>query len=103
MSFEKGDFIMAITKNQIVDSIAEQIGFPRNHSSEILETVIEIIKKALESGEDVMISNFGKFCVREKGERKGRNPATGEDMILKPRKVVTFKCSGTLRNKINEQ
>jgi integration host factor subunit alpha len=95
--------IMALTKDQIVDSIADQIGFPRNHSSEILETIIEIIKKSLESGEDVMISNFGKFCLKEKGQRRGRNPATGEDMILKSRKVVTFKCSGTLRNKINEQ
>jgi integration host factor subunit alpha len=48
-----------------------------------------------------MISNFGKFCVKEKRERRGRNPSTGQEMILKPRKVVTFKCSGTLREKIN--
>jgi integration host factor subunit alpha len=48
-----------------------------------------------------LISNFGKFCVREKKERKGRNPATGEDMMLSPRKVVTFKCSGKLRDEIN--
>ena len=94
---------MALTKAQIVDSINGQIGFTQKHSFEILETLLEIIKKALESGEDVMISNFGKFCVKEKRERKGRNPSTGQDMILKPRKVVTFKCSATLRNMINGQ
>jgi integration host factor subunit alpha len=56
----------------------------------------------LESGDDVMISGFGKFCVKEKKKRQGRNPATGEDMILTPRRVVTFRCSGKLRAKINE-
>ena len=75
--------------------------FPKNHSFEIIETLLEIIKQALEAGEDVMISNFGKFCVKEKRERRGRNPSTGQKMILKPRKVVTFKCSGNLRDKIN--
>jgi len=59
------------------------------------------MKRSLESGEDVMISGFGKFCVKEKKERRGRNPSTGEDMVLEPRKVVTFKCSGNLRDRIN--
>jgi len=94
---------MTLTKAQIVDSVSDQIGFPKNHSFEIIETILEIIKRTLESGEDVMVSNFGKFCVKEKGERRGRNPATGQDMILKPRKVVTFSCSATLREKINGQ
>jgi integration host factor subunit alpha len=94
---------MGLTKAQIVDSVNDQIGFTKRHSFEIIETLLEIIKKTLESGEDVLISNFGKFCVNEKRERKGRNPATGQDMILKPRKVVSFKCSGTLRKKINRQ
>ena len=92
---------MALTKAEIVDSISDQIGFPKNHSFEIIETLLEIMKKTLESGDDVMISNFGKFCVKEKRERMGSNPSTGQEMILKPRKVVTFKCSGTLREKIN--
>jgi len=92
---------MALTKAEIVDSISDQIGFPKNHSFEIIEILLEIMKKTLESGDDVMISNFGKFCVKEKRERRGRNPSTGQEMILKPRKVVTFKCSGTLREKIN--
>ena len=92
---------MALTKIEIVNSIADQIGYPKNHSSEIVETLLEIIKKSLESGDDVMISNFGKFCVRDKTARRGRNPETGDDMILKPRKIVTFKCSGRLREKLN--
>lgn len=81
---------MALTKAEIVDSISDQIGFPKNHSFEIIETLLEIMKKTLESGDDVMISNFGKFCVKEKRERRGRNPSTGQEMILKPKKVVTF-------------
>ena len=92
---------MALTKAQIVDSVSGQIGFTQKHSFEIIETVLELIKKALESGDDVMISNFGKFCVKEKRERRGRNPSTGEDMILEPRKVVTFRWSGKLKKKLN--
>ena len=92
---------MTLTKAHIVDAISDHIGYPKNHSSEIVETLLEIMKKSLESGDDVLISGFGKFCVNEKRERRGRNPATGKDMMLKPRKVVTFRCSGKLRKKIN--
>jgi integration host factor subunit alpha len=92
---------MALTKIQIVESIHNEIGIPKNKSTEIVETLIEIIKKTLAFGEDVLISNFGKFCVKEKRERKGRNPATGDDLMLEPRKVVTFKCSGKMRDRIN--
>jgi integration host factor subunit alpha len=94
---------MALTKAQMVKVNSKQNGFSLKQSSKIIETLLELIKKTLASGEDVMISNFGRFCVKEKNERKGRNPATGEDMMLKPRKVVTFRCSGTLRRKINDQ
>ena len=92
---------MTLTKADIVEAIVEQIGFTKNHSSEIVETLLEIIKGTLESGEDVLLSGFGKFCVRQKETRRGRNPATGEAMMLPPRKVVTFRCSGKLRDKIN--
>jgi integration host factor subunit alpha len=92
---------MALTKIEIVNSIADQIGFTKNHSFEIVEILLEIIKKKLESGDDVLISNFGKFCVKEKRERRGRNPSTGEEMMMKPRKVVVFRWSGKLRKKIN--
>ena len=94
---------MTLTKIQIVESIQNQTSFSRNRSSEILETLLEIIKNTLTSGEDVLVSGFGKFCVKEKRERKGRNPATGEDLMLEPRKVVTFRCSGKLRETVNGQ
>jgi integration host factor subunit alpha len=92
---------MTLTKAQIVETIARQNGFPKNQSTRIVETLLEIIKSRLASAEDVMISGFGKFCVKNKKERKGRNPATGEDMMLRPRGVVTFRCSGKLRDRIN--
>jgi integration host factor subunit alpha len=92
---------MTLTKAQIVEKIRISTKSPRNKSSETVETLLEIIKQTLASGEDVLISGFGKFCVKEKSERKGRNPATGGDMMLAPRKVVTFKCSGKLRDRVN--
>jgi integration host factor subunit alpha len=92
---------MALTRVRIVESIQNQIGFTQKRSSEIVETLLELMKKTLESGEDVLISGFGKFCIKEKKERKGRNPATGNAMMLAPRKIVTFKCSGKLRDRIN--
>ena len=85
---------MTLTKIQIVELIHNQIGLPKNKSTETVETLIEVIKKTLASSEDILISNFGKFCVREKKERKGRNPATGDDLMLEPRRVVIFRCSG---------
>jgi integration host factor subunit alpha len=92
---------MTLTKSEIVDRIAEANGYSKSQSSQTLETLLEIVKRTLASGEDVLISGFGKFSVKKKRARKGRNPATGEDLMLAPRKVVTFKCSKTLREKIN--
>ncbi len=93
---------MALTKSDIVANIYE-LGFSKRKSVEIIEALLEIIKSALEKNDDVLISGFGKFCVKEKSERRGRNPATGSDLMLRQRKVVTFKCSGKLRCKINGQ
>jgi integration host factor subunit alpha len=92
---------MTLTKAILIETISDQVGYPKNHSSEIVEILLEIIKNSLQSGDDVLISGFGKFCIKDKKERKGRNPATGEDMILEPRRTVTFRCSGRLRDKIN--
>jgi len=92
-----------LTKTDVIDSVKDQIGFTRKQSIETVEILLEIIKSTLESGEDVLISGFGKFCVREKTERRGRNPATGDDMMLRPRRVVTFNCSGKLRGRINKK
>jgi integration host factor subunit alpha len=94
--------LMTLTKLDIVESVAKQNGWPKTESFEIVEALLEIIKKSLESGEDVLISGFGKFCVKKKKERRGRNPATGEDMMLRPRKIVTYKCSGKLKDKVNK-
>jgi integration host factor subunit alpha len=92
---------MALTKKDIVEQIQAQLDFPKNKSQATAEFLLELIKANLEVGDDVLVSGFGKFCVKEKKERKGRNPATGNDLMLKPRRVVTFKCSGQLRDKVN--
>jgi integration host factor subunit alpha len=76
---------------------------PKKESSIIIESLLEIMKKTLESGEDVLISGFGKFCVKEKSDRRGRNPATGNELMLDARRVVIFKCSGKLKEKLNGQ
>jgi len=91
---------MALTKNDIVARVND-LGFTKKKSIETVESLLEIIKSTLEGGDDVLVSGFGKFCVKEKKKRRGRNPATGSDLILRERKVVTFKCSGKLRSKIN--
>jgi integration host factor subunit alpha len=92
---------MALTKDDIVEVVYEETGFPKNQSVELVETLLELIKKTLESGEDVLVSGFGKFRVKEKKERRGRNPATNCDLMLRPRRVVTFKWSGKLRRRLN--
>ncbi len=94
---------MTLTKAKIVDAIHNELGFPKNRSAELIEILLEQIKSSLGMGEDVLISGFGKFCVKQKKERRGRNPATGSDMMLEQRCVVTFRCSHLLREKINNQ
>ena len=94
---------MTLTKAHIVESLFTKNIFTKSECAEIVETLFEIIKKTLEDGEDVLISGFGKFSVKEKNQRRGRNPQTGEPIMLSPRKVVTFKCSGVLRHKINSR
>jgi integration host factor subunit alpha len=90
------------TKSDLIQAVAAANGFLLNRSVEIIEILLELIKAKLAAGEDVLISGFGKFCVKKKRERRGRNPATGEDMILAARRVLTFKCSGQLRDKIKK-
>ena len=94
---------MTLTKAKIAETIQEQIGLPRKQSVELLETLLELMKENLEKGDDILISGFGKFCVKQKAQRKGRNPATGEDLILPPRRIVSFKCSSVLRDRIAGQ
>ncbi|MBW2610301.1 MAG: integration host factor subunit alpha [Deltaproteobacteria bacterium] len=92
---------MTVNKAEVINSIYIQCGFSKNKSTVLIETILEIIKSSLQCGEDVLISGFGKFCVNKKSRRRGRNPATGDDLTLEARRVVTFKCSGVLRDKMN--
>ena len=93
---------MTLTKTDIVEQISDSLNLSGADAKDTMEELLEIIKSTLASGDDIMISGFGKFQVNKKAPRKGRNPATGEDMMLDGRKTVTFKCSGKLRNQINE-
>ncbi|MBW2036374.1 MAG: integration host factor subunit alpha [Deltaproteobacteria bacterium] len=92
---------MALTKEDIVNEVYLKLGLKKNRAKEVVEDLLEIIKRTLEGGEDLLISGFGKFIVKEKKARRGRNPQTREDLQLRPRRVVVFKTSGILRKKIN--
>ncbi|MCK4486828.1 MAG: integration host factor subunit alpha [Desulfobacterales bacterium] len=92
---------MAPTKANITDSIYRKLNLPKSKSVQAVESLLEIIKRTLASGEDVLISGFGKFCIKDKEKRRGRNPQTGEDMMLGSRRVVTFRCSRMLRERVN--
>jgi len=91
---------MALTKNDIIARVHD-LGFTKKKSVEAIESLLDIIKGRLSQGDEVLISGFGKFCIKHKKPRRGRNPATGDDLLLRERTVVTFKCSGKLREKIN--
>jgi integration host factor subunit alpha len=92
----------ACTKKTIIEKISTKNNQTPSQAKDTLETLLEIMKLTLASGEDIMISGFGKFQVNEKAPRKGRNPATGKDMMLDRRRTVTFKCSGGLKNRLND-
>ena len=92
---------MTVTKGKLIDAIYERTDLSREKASHALETLLEIIKDTLQSGEDVLISRFGKFSVREKRSRRGRNPQTGDPMILGARRVVVFRGSEVLKDRIN--
>jgi integration host factor subunit alpha len=93
---------MSLTKKHLAKSVKENAELPKNFSNDVVRSVFEIIKQTLENGEDVLISGFGKFCVKNKDERRGRNPKTGESLMLGSRRVVTFKSSTVLRDRVNE-
>ncbi|MFC1867553.1 integration host factor subunit alpha [Thermodesulfobacteriota bacterium] len=92
---------MTLTKDHLVNSLYDHLDLPKRKSAILVETLLETIKNRLENNEDVLISGFGKFCVRDKNKRRGRNPATGEDLTLGARRVIIFKCSGVLRERVN--
>ena len=92
---------MTLTKANLVEGVSNN-GYSGKRSSELVERLLEIIKCTLEGGDDLLISGFGKFSVKRKKKRRGRNPASGEEMVLSSRRVITFKCSTLLREKINK-
>ena len=93
---------MTLTKAHIVERLFAKNLFTKGESAMIIETMFELMKQSLQNGEDVMISGFGKFSVKEKQQRRGRNPQNGEPMTLSPRRVVTFHYSGVLKEKMNQ-
>ncbi len=105
---------MSLTQSEVIEKVRNTLEpheykygyspkFNRKKCESCVKSLLEIMKKTLENGEDVLISDFGKFCIREKNERKGRNPMTGDRMQIKARRVVTFKCSGLLRKAISKK
>ncbi|MFO8240173.1 MAG: integration host factor subunit alpha [Dissulfuribacterales bacterium] len=92
---------MTLTKADLINRIYRSKKLNKIESAQAVECLLKIIKDRLEAGENVLISGFGKFSVKDKRSRRGRNPHTGEDLILVPRRVVTFRPSGVLRQKIN--
>lgn len=101
LNHNKGAAYMTLTKADLVTKIQDETGLSKLEAAGHVESLLNTIKSALQGCEDVLIIRFGKFRVVDKDERKGRNPATGESMMLAPRKVVTFMCSGRLRESLN--
>jgi integration host factor subunit alpha len=92
---------MAVTRSDIIKEMSARLDLSPAEIKAVLEDLLETVKSTLASGEDLMVSGFGRFQVNDKTPRKGRNPATGEDMALGKRRTVSFKCSGKLRRQIN--
>ena len=92
---------MAITKTSLINSVCNNSNVPKQESTSAVESLLEIIKQTLASGEDILISGFGKFCLKDKRQRRGRNPQTGDVMMMDARRIVIFKCSNLMRDKIN--
>ncbi len=92
---------MSLTKDKLIIQIQNQIGISRPESRDHIEKLLEIMKATLANGEDILISGFGKFSVRQKQARRGRNPQTKESLMLRERKILGFKASRVLRDRIN--
>ena len=92
-----------MTKADIVERIHEKIGFSKKESAELVEAVFSLIKSTLESGEKLKIAGFGNFEVKQKADRRGRNPQTGETITIEARRILTFKPSGVLKAAINKE
>jgi len=92
---------MALTKEKIIANVFDEVGLSKNQSRQVVEDMLELTKSTLSRGEGLLVSGFGKFVVKQKRSRRGRNPQTKKDLLLRARKVVVFKTSGVLRRRIN--
>jgi integration host factor subunit alpha len=93
---------MALTKDKLITRLQTQMGISKQESRQIVDRLLEIMKESLVRGEGLLISGFGKFSVRQKNARRGRNPQTKESLMLRPRKVLAFRTSEVLRERINK-
>ncbi|MCK5375240.1 MAG: integration host factor subunit alpha [Alphaproteobacteria bacterium] len=91
-----------VTRADLAEAVYEEVGLSRNESADLVETVLSEVSKALIEGENVKISSFGSFTIREKGERIGRNPKTGVEVPILPRKVLVFRASHVLKSRVNK-
>ncbi|RLB67742.1 MAG: integration host factor subunit alpha [Deltaproteobacteria bacterium] len=90
-----------MTKADIIEAIYDEVGFSKRESADIVETTFDIIKETLEKGENIKLSGFGSFNIRDKKARRGRNPQTGEEITITPRRILTFKSSNVFRYQLN--
>ncbi len=90
-----------MTKADIIEAIYNEVGFSKRESADIVETTFDIIKETLENGENIKLSGFGSFNIRDKKARRGRNPQTGEEITITPRRILTFKSSNVFRDQLN--
>jgi integration host factor subunit alpha len=94
---------MTVTKADIVDHVFEKVGFSKKEATEIVESIFDIVKRHLESGQKVKVSGFGTFVVHDKQPRRGRNPQTGDSIVIRGRRVLGFKASPVLKKSLNRE
>jgi integration host factor subunit alpha len=92
---------LSMTKADLIELVYEQIGLSKRNSADLVETFFDIIKETLEQGENLKLSGFGSFNIRDKRARRGRNPQTGEEITITPRRVLTFKSGNVFRDQLN--
>jgi integration host factor subunit alpha len=102
-SDQKGEYMDTLTKREIIDEITTKTDLDRKKASEALETFIEIIKDELKRGENITLSGFGKWTVRDKHARRGRNPQTGEEITIPPRHAISFSLSNVLKVRLGNK
>lgn len=94
---------MTVTKADIVDHVFEKVGFSKKEATEVVESIFDVVKRHLENGQKVKVSGFGTFVVHDKQPRRGRNPQTGDSIVIRGRRVLGFKASPVLKKSLNRE